>query len=300
MASDDQANPYEQPSPWPRLRQGPMRLGLLPTAKLSPPPAPPAPEPEPPPAPVRDISRPNASIFTGAATPLRQAPAPAGLIRETPIPEAPAEITVRTREPDSAPAWTPPDLTEADLAIPVEGADLAIPAPEAEALVIPFAPQRTRARARKPSRLVPFLAATAVGVAGVGVLAFLMNAGQRAATPIPAAPAAPAQAIAIAPATPTPEPAAAPIGASAPALSPAPAARPTPQRLAAARTRLPAPTPTAAAPEPLPLPEPVAAEAPPPRITIPPPTPEPAPAPAPASRVHSTDPEAPISTHTPE
>ncbi|MDB5423813.1 MAG: hypothetical protein JWQ29_1229, partial [Phenylobacterium sp.] len=62
MASDDQANPYEIPSHWPRLRQGPMRLGPLPKAWPTPPATPAMPPP-------------MAAILTGSATPLPPAAA---------------------------------------------------------------------------------------------------------------------------------------------------------------------------------------------------------------------------------
>ncbi len=268
MASDDQANPFDQPSHWPRLRQGPIRLGPLPKAV----PWPAGWEHDQPP---RTVPEPEA-VAQARATEI-----------VPPAPEAPAAPT-----PIHAPIQTHarPELADSDFAIP-------LPAPAA--LVIPFGARRTRLQVRRTSALVPILAACVVGLAGVGLLAYLMNAGQQAAapatTPIRLAPPPPA-ALPVAQA-----PAAAPLEAAAPVETAAAAPAPPPTRPASAPVRTAAigppprkaaiiagpPAPTLDMPDPAPR-----------RISLPA-QPPPEPAAAPATRVHPSDPDAPISTNTP-
>ena len=313
MASDDQANPFDQPSHWPRLRQAPMRLGPLPKAAPRPA-APRAAEPpvtieapEPKRLPPSDVLGPN-SIFRAAATPL-PAGSPASSLWAPALSDADLEIPARTPSVEPpAPSLSPPEPAPVRAYAPeMSEADLEIPTPLADALIMPFAARQARTRARKPSRLVPVLAASVVGLAGVGLLAFLINAGQQASTPV-AAPQTPAlSAVVPDPIPPAPDPTAAAPAAVQPAAPPAanpeppaPAAAPKPQRVAAAAVvaRKPVAASPATAQTPLPVPDPVSAE--PQRITIAPPAPAPAPAPPPAARAHASDPEAPISTHTPE
>ena len=248
MASDDQANPFDQPGHWPRLRQGPIRLGPLPKA----------------------------------------APWPSGATQDpAPVAEPQAEMQevavvapVHVRAPSE-----------------LDDADLAIPAPAPRATEMPFA-ARARVPMRRPSRLIPVLAAAAIGLAGVGLLAYLMNAGQRAAAPALTPPAAlPAQ-VAVARSRPVPVPERAPepeptVEPTVQAVAPKPAPA-TPTKTAAAKPptrRIEAP-----APQKLDLP---AADPAPRRIDIPPPTAAPPPAATLAPRAHPGDPDAPISTNTP-
>ena len=118
MASDDQSNPYEQPSHWPRMPTGTMRLGPLPKASPRPPePARLVVEPEPEPAaaflPPQTLRGPT-SILTGAATPLASRPAPAA--PPPPAPEPEPEPPLRL---DSGPPLrTGLNLGDFDLGIP--------------------------------------------------------------------------------------------------------------------------------------------------------------------------------------
>ena len=241
MASDDQANPFDQPGHWPRLRQGPMRLGPLPKA---------APWP------------------LGAA----QVAEPQAEVREVAVP-APAPVHVRA----------PSELDDTDLAIP---------APSPRATETPFAAPRARVPMRRPSRLIPVLAASVIGLAGVGLLAYLMNAGQRAAAPAPTPPAA----------------LPAPVAVARPRLEPAPEPIVAPTVQAAVpKPPIAAPTKTAVAKPPARKIEPPALEkldlpaADPAlqRIDIPPPAAPPPPAATLAPRSHPSDPDTPISTNTP-
>ena len=255
MASDDQANPFDQPGHWPRLRQGPIRLGPLPKA---------APWP------------------SGAS----QDPAPVAE-PQAEMQEVAVAAPVHVRAPSE-----------------LDDADLAIPAPAPRATEMPFEAPRARVPMRRPSRLIPVLAAAAIGLAGVGLLAYLMNAGQRASAPALTPPAALPAPVAVARPRPVPERAPEPtFEPTVQAVAPKPAPT-TPTKTAAAKPptrRIEAPAPQKLdlpAPDPAPL-----------RIDIPPPTAAQPAAAQPAAaqpaaailapRAHPGDPDAPISTNTP-
>lgn len=247
MASDDQANPFDQPGHWPRLRQGPIRLGPLPKA---------APWP------------------SGAS----QDPAPVAE-PQAEMQEVAVAAPVHVRAPSE-----------------LDDADLAIPAPAPRATEMPFEAPRARVPMRRPSRLIPVLAAAAIGLAGVGLLAYLMNAGQRASAPALTPPAALPAPVAVARPRPVPERAPEPEPTVAPtvqAVAPKPPTT-TPTKTAAAKPptrRIEAPAPQKldlTAPDPAPL-----------RIDIPPPTAAQPAAATLAPRAHPGDPDAPISTNTP-
>jgi hypothetical protein len=123
MASerDERPNPYERQSPWPRLEQGPMRLGPLPKAA----PLPMAPAP----------LAPQSSVRAGSATPMP--------------PAASAELAQTARDPE---------LT----------GDPEVPA---ALLRQPTAARRSRTH----SRLIPLLAAMAVGLGGLLLLFVLIG-----------------------------------------------------------------------------------------------------------------------------
>ena len=240
MATHDPSNPFDQPGHWPRLQQGPMRVGPLPKAV----PWPPAWQHEP--APAIELQPESAAL---APTPQIAAPAP------------------------NHAAAALPELTDADLAIPAPSA-----------MAMPFAARGSRVPMRQPSRLIPVLVACGVGLAGVGLLAYLMNEGQHASAPAPP-PTLPAP-VAVAAPTPEPQPVVAPPAEAAPPVAIAPV------KTAAAAVRK-------AASQALPKLDVPAAEPAPRRISIPPPVAAPEPAVTLQPRAHPSDPEAPISTNTP-
>lgn len=294
MASDDQTNPYEQPSHWPRMRQGPMRLGPLPKAAPRPQArAAAAPEPAPPPV------APEPAVFFGPTSRSTHPVAPAA------IGPSPIEALVRAPYPELRREPEPEPEPAASEMLPDTGPrlgdlgelDLSMPTPAPEALVVPIASRRAKARPRQASRLVPILAASVVALAGAGLLVFLMNAGQQAAVPSPALPVA----VASAPVAPVAEtaPVSPPLlDTVAPTPTP-PVTQPAPRRVASAVRAPAAPQGAPVVAEPpasvldVPPPE---AEA--PRITIPPP--EPAPAPPPVVRPPTPGPDQPMATHTPD
>jgi len=312
MASDDQSNPYQQPSHWPRMPTGTMRLGPLPKASPrapEPAPLPPRVGPESEPvatAPLRpQILRGPASILTGGgAAPLATRPVLAEALIRAPDPK-PEPEPERPLHLDREPARMAPQPGDLNLDIPTR---------EPDPLAAPIAGGWTPPRARKSSPLVPVAGAVVVGLAGVGILAFVMTAGQRAAPPAPvavaAAPAAPVQDAPLqdggTSATPAPAAKAAALRTTpieAAPLPPAPVAaptRPAAQRLAARAVRKPAPPSSAADAEPLPVPDPPDPEVAGPRITIPMPEPEPAPPPAPVIRPPPPGPDQPMATRNPD
>lgn len=272
MTSDPDDNPFARNSAWPKMPQAPFRVGPIPKASVGP--------PEPPPRTVTPVfTRPaGPAAFTGLTS--------GGAVPRRPASPAP-EIASAASAP--SPAAARPEPLRAEPPPPAATPETA-PEPYIEmapVIVQPLGSGRRKAVARRSP--APAIAATAVGVAGVLGVAYLLNRGQAESPVVPPAVTASAP---VAPPVPTPEPAV----AATPAAATVALAPPTAQTRAAAASRATVPR---AAPTPVETPsqEPAAAV---PVIALPPAavdTPEPLPTFTPPA---APDPNAPMTTRRPD
>lgn len=272
MTSDPDDNPFARNSAWPKMPQAPFRVGPIPKASAGP--------PEPPPRTVTPVfTRPaGPAAFTGltrgGAVPGRPAPSAPAVATAAPAPSQAARRPEPLRaEPPSSDA-TPETAPEPYIEM-------------APVIVQPLGSGRRRAVARRSP--APAIAATAVGVAGVLGVAYLLNRGQAESPVVP--PAVTASAPLVSP-VPTPGPAVAATPAAA-TVALAPPTAPT-RAVAVSRTRAPRAEPM---PVGTPAQEPDAAV---PMITLPPATvatPDPQPSFTPPA---APDPNAPMTTRRPD
>lgn len=260
--TSDPPNPFARESPWPQLPQRPISLsrGLRPVRPPADPPAPRGPVPAP---------RRETSIFTGSATPLPRRAA----VASTP----------------NGNAVDAPETTAPPASIAAAPAEIAAPIEDARPLAFPIERQRRPTQRGRP--LVPLAAWGLLGVIGLGAVALVVLSREP-----PVAPPAPHGLAAAAPAN---HPVARSLSIVAAPQPVPPAEAPPATRLRRASPQPPAATladvPAATA-EVTPSAAPI--DVAPPPLAVPPPAPEPAPPPFVARP--PPDPNAPISTHTPD
>lgn len=205
--NDPDTNPYARLSPWPRMRQGPMRLALPP--RPQPPTRLRAPESWPTP------ERLASSVLTGSALPIA---APGAAAPGRPPPAGQPELRLIRTPPVAAPAPSPAPAPEP----PVVVAPRARP-PEAPLFVAPRGPRRAKPATPRPRRNSN-LAVTAAAGCGLafasGALIVLLT--HRPAPPPPKTPAAQL-----------------PLEVAEPAAEPADAPRPARARRPATRSQAP-------------------------------------------------------------
>jgi Meckel syndrome type 1 protein len=299
-ADDD--NPFQRPSAWPRMPQAPFRIGPLPKAARSAPPATPAPFP------IRPIAAPQPrGGLGGGASPAFFGSGPmSGVARPSapPVPQptgAPPEpAAAAVPEPELQAPAEPPPMQVAPVVVVARERSTPPEDDGLEPADFAFAP-----RAAPRGSRAPLIVAGGLAVLGAGALAMLLGTrgGPAPAPAVTPAASLPAAAPPLVPAPPAPAPTLAsapePSAAAAPAPPPPPArpATPRPARLASAARRAlvqAAPAASDAPPEAGPAPAasaPAAAPEPPAQATVLPPAAALQPAPKPP-----VDPAAPIST----